>query len=174
MTVAEYRRIPEAEGDYVYELHHGELVKVARPTFRHAALQHRIYERLCDWAGGAGVVMIEFAYRAVPEHDVRAADVGFVTAARAAAIDPEDNLMGAPDLVVEVLSPSNSAQEMIDKQALCLENGCREFWIVDDLHGLVQVTTSGGRSRVYRRGENIPLEVLPGRSLAVSQIFGEG
>lgn len=43
-------------------------------------------------------------------------------------MDPDDYLRGAPDLIIEVLSPSNTATEICDKEKLCLENGAREFW----------------------------------------------
>jgi hypothetical protein len=38
-------------------------------------------------------------------------------------------IWGAPDLVVEILDPSNSATEIYDKEKLCLENGAKEFWV---------------------------------------------
>jgi len=42
---------------------------------------------------------------------------------------------GAPEIVIEVLSPSNTAAEMMDKEQLCLENGAKEFWALIRLAG---------------------------------------
>jgi hypothetical protein len=55
------------------------------------------------------------------------ADVAYLSPDRLAAVDPDDNVCGAPDLVIEVLSPSNTVAEMNDRERICLENGAQEF-----------------------------------------------
>jgi Uma2 family endonuclease len=75
----------------------------------------------------------------------------------------------APELSIEILSPSNTASEMVEKQTLCLENGAREFWLVDIDHRLVNVATSEGRTHTYKSGDQIPLHF--GGSIAVDAIF---
>jgi Uma2 family endonuclease len=77
--------------------------------------------------------------------------------------------MGAPEIVAEVLSPSNSAAEMPEKERLCLENGCREFWEIDPKRRTVRVSTPDGRSKTYRTGQQIPL--LFGGELSLDAIF---
>ena len=67
----------------------------------------------------------------LPEYELRVADVAYLSPERFAQADPEDYIRGAPDLVIEVLSPSNTAAEIYEKEKLCLENGSREFWVVD-------------------------------------------
>ena len=65
--------------------------------------------------------------------------------------------MGAPDLVVEVLSPANTAAEMIDKEQLCLANGSKEFWLVHVKKRLIKVTTLEGHTAFYTSGQQIPV-----------------
>ncbi len=77
---------------------------------------------------------------------------------------------GAPDLVIEVLSPSNTASEMLDKEQICLDNGAREFWVVDPIRRQVKVSGSDGRAATYKAGQSIPL--LFGGTLLVDLIFG--
>ncbi len=77
--------------------------------------------------------------------------------------------MGAPELVVEVLSPSNSASEIFEKEELCLENGCQEFWVVDPKRHVVKVSTPDGASKTYQTGQKIPL--MFGGALEVDAIF---
>jgi Uma2 family endonuclease len=84
-------------------------------------------------------------FRPLPEHELWAADVAYVSKERWEQIDPEDNLVGAPDLVIEVLSPSNTAAEINDR-----ENG---------------ITTA------FRAGQEILLRVCGSRSLKVDAIF---
>jgi Uma2 family endonuclease len=86
-----------------------------------------------------------------------AADVVYLSRERWTAIDPDDNLAGAPDLVIEVLSPSNTAAEIYDKEKLCLENGALEYWVVDPDRRQVKVSTPDGRTATYRSGQAIPL-----------------
>src|ERR1041385_4193576 len=131
MTVEEFRKLPEDSGPVYHELRHGELVAVTRPKFKHHLIQSRLRDRLKAIAPPGVFVEYEVAFRALPEHELRVADVAFIAPERVAQIDPDDNLHGAPDLVIEVLSPSNTAAEIYDKEKLCLENGAKEFWVVD-------------------------------------------
>jgi Uma2 family endonuclease len=83
----------------------------------------------------------------------------------------EDWLFGVPDLVIEVVSPSNSASEMLDKRKTCLENGGREFWIVDPKLREVEVSWPDGHSLSYKVGQHIPLFFAEGSSIALDAIF---
>ena len=74
-----------------------------------------------------------------------------------------------PTVVIEVLSPSNTIAEMLDKKILCLGNGSFEFWLVDPLHRQVEVSTPDGHSITYKSGQEIPL--LFGGCMAVDAIF---
>ena len=171
MTVEEFRQLPET-GPFYYELRHGELVQVTRPKAKHHKIQRRLRQLLEGPAGEAGVVEIEQAFRALPEHELRVADVAFVSAERWQGMDDDDNLRGAPELVIEVLSPSNTMAELLDKEKLCLENGCLEFWLVDPVRRQVKISTPDGITKTYPEGQDIPLNLFPG-SLAVTSIFSE-
>lgn len=108
MTVEEYSRLPEESGGFYYELHHGELVKVCRPKPKHYKTQRRLRQLLEAAAGEAGIVDTEMAFSGLPEYELRVADVAFVFKERWEQMAPDVYLQGAPDLVIEVLSPSNS------------------------------------------------------------------
>jgi Uma2 family endonuclease len=171
MTVEEFRQLPET-GPFYYELRHGELVQVTRPKKRHSDVQRGLRRLLEGLAGAAGIVDTEWAFRALPEYELRVADVAFVSKDRWQQCDDNDNLRGAPELVFEVLSPSNTATEIIDKEKLCLENSCLEFWVVDPVKRLVKVSTPDGLTKTYQERQDIPLGLFPG-TLAVSSIFME-
>jgi len=170
MTVEQFRQLPEDQFRH-YELRHGELVKVTSPKLKHVLIQNRLVDLLRAAAAPGGFVSMEFGFRASAEYELRSADVGFVTKERFEASDPEDNLHGAPDLTIEVLSPSNSAAEMNEREKLCLENGCREFWVVDPDLRQVKVSTPDGITTAYRAGQEIPLRIFDGKSLKVDAIF---
>ena len=171
MTVEEFRQLPETEAFY-YELRRGEMVPVTRPKARHYKIQQRLQWLLARSAVRLGFVGTEFAFRALPENELRVADVAFVSRDRWDQMDPDDNLRGAPELVIEVLSPSNTAAELMDKEKLCLDNGCREFWVVDPERRRVRITTSDGHVRIYQENDQIPLSLFPG-TLPVQSIFAD-
>jgi Uma2 family endonuclease len=173
MTVAEYEQIPEESEAFYYELHHGELVRVCHPKFKHTKAQRRLRQLLEAVVGATGVVEIEIPFRPLPEYEVWAADVAFVSRKRWEQINPDGYLQGAPELVIEVLSPSNTAEEMLDKEKICLEGGCREFWVVDEKRRQVKVSTPDGVTKTYHEDQEIPLPLFGGWSLKVDSIFAE-
>jgi len=168
MTLAEAERLVDPANGY-YELHHGELAVMPFPKMGHVLQQRRLRLLLESAAGESGIVEIELGFRALPEHEYRRADVAYVSRARWEQVDPRDFFNGAPDLVIEVLSPSNTAQEILDKEQLCLENGSREFWVVDGSRRQIRVSTSDGRSTTYKSGDSIPL--FFNGALALDAIF---
>ena len=123
----------------------------------------------CELRHGEAVRV--FTFRPLPEHEVRVAGIAYVSRERWEQTDPEDNLRGAPDLVLEVLSRSNTAAEVFDKEKLCLENGCREFWVVDSDRRQVKLSTPDGITTTYRAGQEIPLRLFGGGALQVEAIF---
>ena len=169
MTVADFERIPEPPGGH-YELHHGEPILVPPPMKEHARIQRKLMlllHRLCSgW-----YVDKEFAFRPLPEHEVWVADIGVVEARRWDATQDRAWLSGAPELVIEVLSPSNTAQEMNDREQICFQGGCQEFWIVDPKLNTVRVSTHDGKWRTYEQKDEIPLNRFDAASLHVAAIF---
>ncbi len=83
---------------------------------------------------------------------------------------PEDD-GPAPEIVIEVLSPSNTAAEMLDKQKLCLENGSREFWVIDADRRQVLVSTPDRHTISYPAGQEIPLPLFGEAKITVDAIF---
>ena len=117
------------------------------------------------------LIWTEVAFRPLPEHECWVANAAYVSEARLDVIDPEDNLHDAPELVIEVLSPSTTVSEFSEREAMCLENGCLEFWVVDPKRKTVKVSTPDRRTITYIEGDKIPLHVLAAGELAVSEIF---
>jgi Uma2 family endonuclease len=169
ITVAQFRQMPENES-YLYELHYGEVVAVTRPKYWHIYRQNRI-KSLLEHKLPAFEVMAELSFRVVPEFDIRAADVGAIPKGRHEGVAHGDDLFGAPELVIEIKSPSNTVKELKERASLCLTHGSLEFWIVDEEHRTIAVYHRDGSRAVYRTGESIPLTVFGSDSLAVDEIF---
>jgi Uma2 family endonuclease len=114
---------------------------------------------------------VEFPFRALPEYELRVADVAMVSRDRIQQTDPNDVLHGAPELVIEVLSPSNTASEINDKEKLCLENASKEFWVVDSDLRQVKVLRPDGITTTFRSRQEISLAAFQGGALKVHDIF---
>jgi putative restriction endonuclease len=81
MTVEQFDLLPERK-DVLEELHWGHLVTLSGPKTWHVNLPMKLTQLLQPVAAGRGYVVVELPFRAVPEYDVRAADIAFVAKKR--------------------------------------------------------------------------------------------
>jgi Uma2 family endonuclease len=170
ITVEQFRQMPE--DGRAYELHHGEVVSVSQPKAKHYNMQEHLVGLLRAKLPGSWRVGMEFPYRPVAEFDLRVADVAVVSQTRSRAIDPEDNLRGAPELVIEVKSPSNTPRQLRELASLCLANGGVEFWVVDLEQVAVTVIHQDGTSSHLAGEQSISLTRFGADVLRVAEIFG--
>ena len=102
---------------------------------------------------------------------VRNPDVAFVTTDHLGKIDLDRSPIDGSPALAEVISPSNTAQDMAKKTRQYLQAGCRRVWLVYPALRLVEVHTASGVGRVQ---EPEPLQeraVLPGFSLSLKYVF---
>lgn len=89
----------------------------------------------------------------------------------------ERGCIGAPDLIVEILSPGNSRKEMKDKFALYEENGVKEYWVVHNNEDLIQVWDLKKGKYVLRNNycspDKIPVGIFKGLEVDSEAIFAE-
>src|SRR5258708_9318720 len=171
LTVEEFAKIPDPRGGR-YELHHGECVLVPLPVIEHAYIGRQLW-RMLDRICVGWYVDKEFAFRPLPEYEVWVADVGMVTEQRWRATQRRGWLSGSPDLVAEVLSPSNTVQEINDKRQICFQGGCQEFWVLDPKLKTIEVSTPDGQARTYTVNDEIPLDRFAAGKLSVAEVFAE-
>jgi Uma2 family endonuclease len=88
----------------------------------------------------------------------------------------EKAIHGAPDLVIEVLSPSTALKDMREKKALYERAGVREYVVIDPLENYLQRFFLGDDGRyasadVFGTDENLPLLSLPELILPLAEVF---
>jgi Uma2 family endonuclease len=168
MTVEEFLKLKDPK-EGRYELHHGEVVLVPPTKWGHQRIQDLLQMMLKRLVGHKGIVRMEMAFRPAADYEVWVADVGCIRTERAGTVGDDEYLMGAPDLVVEVLSPGNTMDEMNDRMAICMENGCSSFWVVDPKRKRVSVTEADV-TRHYGPEATFSCDVI-GASVPVREIF---
>jgi Uma2 family endonuclease len=159
----------------IYELHNGVLVEVAGSKYRQTRLAIWIAHLLMifiEQRGIGGAVTGADGAAELNEYNTRIPDVGYITAERAQKQDEDSYLQGAPDLAVEVQSPSNSDQDMQQRAGEYLAAGARLVWIVNADRRTIDVYRPGG-SRTVISGNGVldGYDVLPGLSLELSRVF---
>lgn len=122
-----------------------------------------------------GVVFLaETGFRIARDPDtVRTPDVSFLRAERWAAIErPQAFIEGPPDLAVEIVSPSDSAEEVHEKALSWLDAGVRLLWVVHPHGRTVTVYTPDRTARVLGNDDTLDGgDVVPGFLLLIQSIF---
>ena len=134
MTAAELLRLPTGMGQR-YELAEGELLTMSPAGSRHGRIALRIgslLERFVRQGRLGASFGAETGFLLSRDPDtVRAPDAAFVSAARLPAGDlPDGYFSGAPDLAVEVVSPTDSAAEVQRKVAEYFAAGAQQVWVL--------------------------------------------
>src|SRR6266566_9149402 len=117
ISFSEFLKLQEAEDEIHYELDEGKLLVPPSPILRHNEIRYRIHQALRDFSRThkLGYVTGETDFLLGPD-TVRRPDVAFITMAHLKRIDLDHSpLEGAPALAVEVISPSNLAQDTFKK-----------------------------------------------------------
>jgi Uma2 family endonuclease len=112
------------------ELLYGRLVVMTSPTVRHQEVVIRLARLLLDFADRSGgrAIVSPMDVR-LADHSIVQPDLVFVTRARHSVI--RARIAGAPDLLVEILSPSTARRDLGEKLRLYAESDVKEYWLVD-------------------------------------------
>ena len=171
-TYRDYLLLPEGDRR---ELIEGDFYVVPAPSIWHQTIVANLGMALRAFARGNRLGTVLWAPTDVvlsPESVVQP-DILFISNERRGIIT-EDNVSGAPDLVVEILSLSTADRDRELKLTLYARYGVREYWIVDPEDSSVGVMAleeagveSAGRSATGR----VESPVLPGLGIALAEIF---
>ena len=157
-----------------YELVNGEVVELAPPNDEHGEIAANVGAGFINYSRprGVGRTRVETGYtlRMGPD-TVRGPDVSFVFHPRVEGRG-SGFPVGAPDIAVEVVSPSDTAAEIARKVAEYLAAGSQRVWVVYPASRRVLIHRADG-SVVSYGGDDVITdeELLPGFSLPLSEIF---
>lgn len=165
------------------ELVRGEIVMMSPAGFEHGVITQRVAALLHAFVSkrGLGVVTAAetgFLLSRSPD-TVRAPDVAFVSASRIPRGRIVGYFEGAPDLAVEVLSPTDLHDAAARVRAAAkldgwLEAGCREVWGFDPSSRTVTIHHPAAPEAVLHGTDALTSSTLPGLTIAIAEIFPPG
>jgi len=176
-TYTDYKEWELAEGER-YELIYGEAYAMSAPNARHQAIQVALSSQFYIYLEGkpCKVYPAPFDVRlfyAKDESDDTVVQPDIVVVCDEKKRGPE-GCRGAPDLVVEILSPSNTAIEMERKLKLYRQAGVREYWVVDpENNGLTVYHFESKVIDTYENDDIVPVATLPGLEISLKRVFAE-
>ena len=134
-TTADLELLPDRLDDTRYEIIDGELYVAKQPGWHHQQTCGRVFSRLDAWSGQTGAGETSLAPGVLFAEDEHVApDVVWVRKDRLPALlDAAGHLRGAPDLVVEVLSPGagNKERDRAAKLKRYSRRGVLEYWLLN-------------------------------------------
>lgn len=174
-TYTDYKNLPESETKR-HELLDGEIVMVPSPTPYHQRISVNLGHIIWDFVHKHQIGVIYTAPLDVvfSEWDVAQPDILFITKERLEIIT-EENIQGAPDLIIEILSPKTAERDRTYKRTLYARHGVKEYWIVDPETKTIEVAALTERGlktvQIYKAGETLSSPLLKGLSLSLEEIF---
>ena len=163
------------DNDMRHELIAGVIVEEPLPMALHDRVRRRLERALHEFVEPRqlGEVFGEAGYLLARNPDtVRGPDLSFVIAERLVDFDDTRFFRGAPDLAIEILSPSNHAGQVKAKVTDYLKTGCRLVWVVDPKHKVATVYRRVDDPRRIGAGGSLTGEdLLPGLTIPLKSIL---
>jgi Uma2 family endonuclease len=145
ITWQEFRQMEFDDSDDAwYELINGELVRKQSPTIRHQRISRKIETLLNVYAtqSGSGEMFHAPLDVVLDDNNTYHPDILYIKNERKFIIDnKEEVIIGAPDLVIEILSKSTAGDDRGAKKDNYEKYGVREYWLVDPKNNSVEVYT---------------------------------
>ena len=172
-----YDRYLRLDDDERYEVINGELLVTPAPGTAHQRVIAELNFQIAGFVRSRELGEVFFAPTDVvlSESDVVQPDILFISGNRADIVKPRA-IHGAPDLVVEIVSPSSVSRDRHSKLPLYERSGVREYWIVDPANRSIEVfilTENGYALHAFAATDgSVSSVVLDGFSVGAETLFG--
>lgn len=173
LTYADYLETSDYER---YELLNGELYLSPSPSEIHQYILSVLHLRIGTFSRERNLGKVYFSPFDVvlSDTDVVQPDLLFISNDRSDIITA-NNVQGAPDLVVEILSPATADRDRTQKLDLYAKHGVNEYWIVDPDSRTIMVLLLGENrfevSGIYGEDQSLTSPTLDGFSIALKDLF---
>ena len=161
MTARQFQELGEDPAGVRLELVNGEVAVSPSPTPEHAHILIKLVRILDEHVSDRLGVLLHDVDTIFGEYDVRRPDVLFFTRKRAHLVERK-RLKGPPDLAVEIISPSSSTIDRVDKYEQYEAGGVLHYWVIDpEVRTIEGFSLRRGKYRPVGRGQGTDLIALP-------------
>ena len=167
------------EGPERFELIDGVAYMMAAPGIAHQDISMALSKRFANFLTGKRCKVyaapVDVCLNALGDKDDTVVQPDLIIVCDRSKLDGK-RLNGAPDMAVEILSPSSTRMDLDVKYEKYKEAGVREYWIVDPVTKTVQANIlKNGEYVVKTYGGNdiAPVLVLPGLEINLHDVFAE-
>lgn len=170
-----YEDYLKLDDEHEYEIIGGKLFMTPKPRPLHQDVVGRLYVAMYNFLGQRNIPgKIFLDVDVIFGDQVVSPDIIYISRERLSIIS-ETNVQGAPDLVVEVLSPSTQKYHRKQKSQLYYANGVKEYWIVDPAMQLAEIFSRDDkgwyRAGVYDEEDVLVSPLLPGLEISLKEVF---
>ena len=176
----DYKTLPESM-DKIYELLDGDIIMVPAPSTTHQRVLRNLGFFLIQFVrehslGEVFQAPVDVVFGEGNAREVVQPDLIFINKERKNIIT-EEEIRGAPDLVVEILSPATKARDQGYKKRLYARYGVKEYWIVDPKAKAAEIYTpqaSGFETAErYNIEDQIISALFPNLEVRIEELFQE-
>ncbi|MEW6096509.1 MAG: Uma2 family endonuclease [bacterium] len=176
ITYEEYKLVEDL-ADKRYEVIGGRLIMTPAPIPYHQRISRKLERILEDFVidNDLGEVFDAPCDVVLSDTDVVQPDIFFIAKDKAHIIT-DTYINGAPDLIIEILSPTSTSKDTVIKKRLYLKSKIKEYWIVDPLEKEIQIWHIKGD--LYRlignykeKDDIVKSELLKGLKFTLKEIF---
>jgi len=173
LTYQDYAKLPE---NAPYQLIDGELVMSPAPTRNHQQIAKNIFRKLDRFVEISKMGEVYFAPLDVLFGDTETfqPDIIYISKENKSLMK-EENIIGAPDLIVEILSPSTAYYDLKHKKNIYELSGVKEYWIVDPMEKTVEIFFNENKKYTlignYSKTETCKSKLLTGFEISLTEIF---
>jgi Uma2 family endonuclease len=179
LTVWEFRNIEFSDDDpFRYELIYGNIVKKTAPTLQHQRISRKLLVALDNFItqNKLGEIFDAPVNVVFDENNVVEPDLVFVSEAKKSILDENEGvILGVPDLIIEIISPSSVKNDRGTKMDLYEYFGVLEYWIVDPNNASIELYVLENKvwklKEVAGKEDILKSKILEGLKLEVSKIF---
>lgn len=171
-----YEDYLQIEDEHRYEVLKGELIRVAAPYTIHQRVLGNLYFTISKFIRekGLGRIFVAPTDVVLANDVVVQPDILFIGKGRTGIIG-EKAIMGAPDLVVEIVSPTSASYDTIEKRDIYEKNGVKEYWLVFPQEKAVEVLTiEDGIYREFSKGRkagSVRSKIVDGLAVELGELF---
>lgn len=181
-----YRDYIKLPADKKYEIIDGLLYAMApAPTIQHQRVLRYLFITIANYlAGNTCEVLCSPCDVLLPEGNEAEADIKTIVQPDILVVRDKSKLtekycIGAPDLIIEIASPSSPSMDYVKKLNLYEKHKVKEYWIVNYIYKEVMVYRLRGdneydKPELFRNGEKIRLGILPDLTVKLEDIFNTG